>query len=103
MELFNQISEIFELKTLNFKKQTKKTLLNWAKRVKFEKRREKFFSSCGEGKILSKVSICKNKDRPEWTKPLDSLKVKEIRKAIKDFLEGLGILHLDSKDKKKNS
>jgi len=100
MDLFHKISDIFELKSLDFKKQTKKTLLNWSKRVKFEKRREKFFQSCGDGKILSKVSICKNKDRPEWTKPLEGQKVKNIRKAIKAFLDGIGILDLDSKDQK---
>ena len=101
MELFEQISEIFELKTLNFQKQTKKTLLHWAKRVKFEKRREKFFESCGEGKILSKVSICKSKDRPEWTNPLEGQKVKDIRKSIKNFLSVLGLLKIQGTEKKK--
>ena len=101
MDLFRKISDIFELKSLNFKKQTKKTLLNWAKRVKFEKRREKYFQNCGEGKILSKVSICKQKDRPEWTQPLEGQKVKDIRRAIKAFLSELGLLKLDEKDKAK--
>ena len=101
MELFREICEIFELKTLNFQKQTKKTLLNWAKRVKFEERRTKFFESCGDGKILSKVSICKQKDRPEWTKPLEGQKVKDIRKAIREFLKALGLLKQDPKQKKK--
>ena len=101
MELFKQITEIFELKSLNFQKQTKKTLLSWAKRVKFQERREKFFQSCGDGKILSKVSICKNKDRPEWTQSLEGQKVKDIRKAIKNFLSALGVLKLKDTSKKK--
>ncbi|HIB87349.1 TPA: hypothetical protein EYO57_09105, partial [Candidatus Poribacteria bacterium] len=72
-------------------------MLKWVKRSKFEERRTKFFENCGEGKILSKVSICKQKERPEWTKPLEGQKVKDIRKAIKAFLQALGLLKLDPK------
>ena len=70
-----------------------KTLLKWAKDTKFEERRKKFHEALEPGKVLSKVGIVKQDGkRPEWTKSLDMLKTKDLRKTIHKFLEELGIL-----------
>ena len=99
MQLFDELSDIFQLKKLKLKTQTKKTLLSWAKTVKFEERREKFHESCEPGKVLSKVGICKQKKkRPDWTVKLSLIKkTKHLRTAIRNFLDTLGILNLDPK------
>ena len=102
MELFNALSDIFKLKKLKIKTQTRKTLLNWAKDVKFNDRRKKFYEACEPGRVLSKVGICKQKGkRPDWTQSLDILKTKDLRKAISSFLETLGILNFNEADAKK--
>ena len=99
MDLFAQISDIFQLKTLKINTQRRKSLLNWAKNVKFEERRRKFYESCAPGKVLSKVGICKQKDkRPDWTQKLELLKTKQLRLAIKSFLTNLGILDPKKED-----
>ncbi len=97
MDLLNELQDVFKLKKLKIKKQTRKTLLKWAKAVKFEERREKFHEALEPGKVLSKVGIVKQKQRPEWTKSLELLKTKDLRKAIHSFLSELGILEVSPK------
>jgi hypothetical protein len=96
MDVFSELQELFKLKKLKIKTQTRKTLLKWAQDVKFEERRKAFYEACEPGKVLSKVSICKLKKRPDWSKRLEMLKTKDLRKAIKDFLHRLGVLEVQS-------
>ena len=96
MEVFTEMQTLFKLKKLKIKTQTRKTLLKWAKDVKFEERRKAFYEACEPGKVLSKVSICKLKKRPDWSKRLEMLKTKDLRIAIKDFLHRLGVLEVQS-------
>ena len=63
MELYEKLAHIFELSTIDIEKSNRKTLLNYAKRSRFQKRREAFYSVCESG-TKSKVAICKSEDRP---------------------------------------
>ena len=71
MEIFTELQQLFQLKKLKIKIQTRKTLLKWAKDVKFEERRKAFYEACEPGKVLSKVPICKQKNvrigANDWT------------------------------------
>ena len=42
MELYDKLARIFELSTIDIEKSNRKTLLNYAKRSRFQKRRESF-------------------------------------------------------------
>jgi len=102
MELFQELSDVFLLKKLKIRTQTRKTLLKWAKNVKFEERRKKFHEALEPGKVLSKVGIVKQKGkRPDWTVSLEMLKTKDLRKAIEAFLKTLGLLDADPKNVEK--
>jgi hypothetical protein len=65
--------------------------LKYAKRTKFQRRREAFYSVCDEGS-KSKVAICKSDKRPTWVHNLETLKTKQLRQQLKGFLKNLGIL-----------
>ena len=91
MELYQRLVEIFELSTINIDKANRRTLLRYAKRTEFQKRREIFYSICDEG-TKSKVAICKTDERPQWVKNLDTLKTKALRTQLKTFLKVLGIM-----------
>ena len=90
MDLYEKLVEIFEIPTINIDKANRRTLLRYAKRTKFQKRREIFYSVCPEGK-KSKVAICKTDERPQWVHNLDTLKTKALRHQLKTFLQELGI------------
>ena len=90
MELYERLVEIFEIPTVNIDKANRRTLLRYAKRVQFQKRREVFYSVCPEGK-KSKVAICKSDERPQWVHNLDTLKTKALRQQLKAFLQELGM------------
>ena len=90
MELYQRLVEIFEIPTINIDKANRRTLLRYAKRVQFQKRREIFYSVCSEGK-KSKVAICKTDERPQWVHNLDTLKTKALRHQLKTFLKELGV------------
>ena len=95
MNVFKELQNVFKLKKLKIKTQTRKTLLKWAKDVKFTERRKAFYEACEPGKVLSKVGICKQKGkRPDWTQSLEMLKTKDLRVAIRDFLHTLGVLEV---------
>ena len=96
MELYKRLVEIFEISTINIDKANRRTLLRYAKRTDFQKRREAFYSVCDEG-TKSKVAICKTDERPQWVKNLDTLKTKALRTQLKSFLSELGILDVDPK------
>ena len=99
MNLLKQLSDIFKLKKLKIKSQTRKTLLKWSKDTKFQERRKKFYEACEPGRVLSKVGICKQKGkRPDWTQELEMLKTKDLRTAISSFLKNLGILDPGTKN-----
>ena len=91
MELYEKLVDIFEVSKLNIDKSNRRTLLRYAKRTKFQKRREAFYSICDEG-AKSKVAICKSDERPTWVHNLDTLKTKQLRQQLKGFLKELGIL-----------
>ena len=98
MNLFKDLRDVFKIKTLDFKKQTRKKLLKWAADVQFEKRRETFYEASCHGKIQSRVSICQKKGkRPDWTRRLEMLKTADLRLAIKTFLFDLGLLGVSEK------
>ena len=100
MDVFNELQTVFKLKKLKIKTQTRKTLLKWAKDVKFVKRRKAFYEACEPGKVLSKVGLCKQLGkRPDWTQSLEMLKTKELRVTIRDFLEKLNILEKHAKSR----
>ena len=87
MQLYEEISKVFKLKTLNVSKQTKKTLLKWVQETKFCQRRARFYENNDKKRFVSRVSMCTDtKNRPEWTKTVENLKVGALRKAIKSFL-----------------
>ena len=90
MQLHNKLADVFELSTIDFDKANRKTLLKYAVRSKFQKRREAFYSICSAGK-KSKVSFCKNEDRPQWNDNLETLKTKQLRKQLKGFITELGL------------
>ena len=89
MDLYKRIADIFEISSINIDKANRRTLLRYAKRVEFQKRREVFYSICPEGK-KSKVAICKTDERPQWVHNLDTLKTKALRVQLKTFLKELG-------------
>ena len=91
MDLYERLAEIFEVSDLNIDKANRRTLLKYAKRTKFQRRREAFYSVCEEG-TKSKVALCKSEDRPTWVHNLDTLKTKQLRVQLKGFLKELGIL-----------
>ena len=91
MDLYEKLTEIFEISNLNIDKSNRRTLLRNAKRTKFQKRREAFYSICDEG-TKSKVAICKSDERPTWVHNLDTLKTKQLRGQLKGFLKELGIM-----------
>ena len=88
-KLYDRIVEIFEIGDLNIDKANRRTLLKYATRTKFQKRREVFYSVCKDGK-KSKVAICKSDERPQWVHNLDTLKTKSLRNQLKSFLKELG-------------
>ena len=89
MELYQRLVEIFEISTINIDKANRRTLLRYAKRVQFQKRREIFYSVCSEGK-KSKVAICKTDERPHWVHNLATLQTKALRHQLKTILKELG-------------
>ena len=91
MDLYKKLVEIFEVSDLNLDKSNRRTLLKYAKRTKFQKRREAFYSVCEDGP-KSKVAICKSDERPTWVHNLETLKTKQLRQQLKGFLKQLGIL-----------
>ena len=91
MELYDRLADIFEISDLNIDKANRRTLLKYAKRTKFQRRREAFYSICDEG-AKSKVAICKSDERPTWVHNLETLKTKQLRQQLKGFLKALGIL-----------
>ena len=91
MDLYKKLVEIFEISDLNLDKSNRRTLLKYAKRTKFQKRREAFYSVCEDGP-KSKVAICKSDERPTWVHNLETLKTKQLRQQLKGFLKQLGIL-----------
>ena len=91
MELYDRLADIFEISDLNIDKANRRTLLKYAKRTKFQRRREAFYSVCDEG-TRSKVAICKTDERPTWVHNLETLKTKQLRVQLKGFLKELGIL-----------
>ena len=91
MDLYQKLVDIFEVSQLNIDKSNRRTLLRYAKRTKFQKRREAFYSVCEEG-AKSKVAICKTDERPTWVHNLETLKTKQLRQQLKGFLKALGIL-----------
>ena len=91
MDLYQKLVDIFEVSKLNIDKSNRRTLLRYAKRTKFQKRREAFYSICDEG-AKSKVAICKSDERPTWVHNLETLKTKQLRQQLKGFLKELGIL-----------
>ena len=91
MDLYTKLAEIFEISELNLDRSNRRTLLKYAKRTKFQKRREAFYSVCDEG-TKSKVAICKTDDRPTWVDNLETLKTKKLREQLKSFLKELGVL-----------
>ena len=91
MDLYTKLAEIFEISDLNLDRSNRRTLLKYAKRTKFQKRREAFYSVCDEG-TKSKVAICKTDDRPTWVDNLETLKTKKLREQLKSFLKELGVL-----------
>ena len=105
-KLYDRIVEIFEIGELNIDKANRRTLLKYATRTKFQKRREVFYSVCEDGK-KSKVAICKTDERPQWVHNLDTLKTKQLRNQLKGFLKELGAfvnpqkVNLDSYAEKK--
>ena len=46
MELFDKLAKIFELDSINIDKANRRTLLKYAVRTDFQKRREVFYSIC---------------------------------------------------------
>ena len=91
MDLYTKLAEIFEISDLNLDRSNRRTLLKYAKRTKFQKRREAFYSVCDEG-TKSKVAICKTDERPSWVDNLETLKTKQLRGQLKGFLKELGVL-----------
>ena len=91
MDLYKKLARIFELDTIDIDKANRKTLLNYAKRSRFQKRREAYYSVCESG-TKSKVAICKTLERPHWVQNLETLKTKQLRNQLKGFLSQLGIL-----------
>ena len=91
MDLYKRLVEIFEIDQLNLDKSNRRTLNKYLKRTKLQQRREAFYSVCSEG-TKSKVAICKDQERPTWVHNLTTLKTKQLRVQIKDFLKKLGIL-----------
>ena len=91
MDLYQRLVEIFEIDQLNLDKSNRRTLNKYLKRTKLQQRREAFYSVCSEG-TKSKVAICKDQERPTWVHNLTTLKTKQLRVQIKDFLKKLGIL-----------
>lgn len=91
MDLYKKLAAVFEIGTVNIDKSNRSTLLKYAVRSKFQKRREAFYSICKEGK-KSKVALCKSKERPTWVHNLSTLKTKQLRNQLKGFLGELGIL-----------
>ena len=91
MQEYERLAEIFELDTIDIDKANRKTLLKYATRTKLQKRREAFYSGCKTG-TKSKVSFCKNLERPMWVHNLETLKTKQLRSQLKGFLKELGIL-----------
>lgn len=96
MDQYKKLSTIFELSTVNIDKANRSTLLKYATRTKFQKRREAFYSQCKDGK-KSKVAICKSENRPTWVHNLETLKTKQLRNQLRGFLKELGILQKPSK------
>ena len=96
MELYNKLVDVFEISTINFDKANRSTLLKYAVRTKFQRRREAFYSVCPEGK-KSKVAICKSEDRPQWVHNLETLKTKQLRSQLKGFVKELGLFKKPSK------
>ena len=88
-DLYEKILEIFEIPKINVDKANRRTLLRYATRVKFQKRREAFYSVCKEG-TKSKVAICKTDERPTWVHNLETLKTKALRVQLKTFLQEVG-------------
>ena len=88
-ELYEKIVRIFEISKVNIEKANRRTLLRYATRVKFQERREAFYSVCEEG-TKSKVAICKTDERPTWVHNLETLKTKSLRAQLKGFLKELG-------------
>ena len=84
MDLYHKLVDIFEVSQLNIDKSNRRTLLRYAKRTKFQKRREAFYSVCDEG-AKSKVAICKTDERPTWVHNLETLKTKQLRQQLKGF------------------
>jgi hypothetical protein len=91
MDLYKRLAEIFEVSDLNIDKANRRTLLKYAKRTKFQRRREAFYSVCDDG-VKSKVAICKTDKRPTWVHNLETLKTKQLRVQLNGFLKELGIL-----------
>jgi hypothetical protein len=91
MDLYKRLADIFEISDLNIDKANRRTLLKYAKRTKFQKRREAFYSVCEDG-MKSKVALCKSEQRPTWVHNLDTLKTKQLRVQLNGFLKALGIL-----------
>ena len=91
MDLYERLAEILEVSDLNIDKANRRTLLKYAKRTKFQRRREAFYSVCEEG-TKSKVAICKSEKRPTWVHNLETLKTKQLRVQLNGFLKELGIL-----------
>ena len=103
MQLHKDLTQVFELSTIDFDKANRKTLLKYAIRSKFQLRREAFYSICSQGK-KSKVSFCKKEERPQWNSNLETLKTKQLRKQLKGFITELGLFQKPTKGlaKKKN-
>ena len=77
MELYKKLLDIFEISSINIDKANRRTLLKYATRTEFQKRREAFYSICKDGK-KSKFAICKTDKRPSWVHNLETLKTKKL-------------------------
>ena len=101
-ELFQKLVDLFQIRTIDFEKAARKTLDRWLNETEFQKRRERFYECCEDGEQKSKVALCRQEERPEYTKLLKTMKTKEIRSAIVNFLQDdLKILNSSVKPSKK--
>ncbi len=100
-EHLRELVSLFSLNKLNFNTANRKTLDNWVKKVKLQRRRQLLFeTSCEKGKIKSRVALCKKQGRPGFSIELSTLSTKKLRAIIKNFLSELGLDNFGSLQKK---
>ena len=90
MEQLKILVDVFQLGKIKFESANRKPLMRWISSSNFEERRKRFFEMCHDHEKHSRVGSVLGK-RGEYTKPVENLTTKQLRKAIVKFIKTIGL------------